>query len=144
MATTTPSTAAPITSCPACGQRNRLNPTPTGAPACGRCHAKLPWLVDATTATFAAETTASVPVLVDFWAPWCGPCRIIAPALQQLAAQHAGRVKVVKVNIDEEPALASRFGVASIPTMVVIRGGAEVDRIVGALPAQALAGRLGL
>jgi len=135
---------AAITACPSCGQRNRLNPTPTGTPACGRCHAKLPWIVDATAATFQQETTASVPVLVDFWAPWCGPCRLVGPEVQRLAHQHAGHLKVVKVDVEREPALGSRFGIASIPTMMIVRDGREVDRVVGAVPPRELETRLGL
>jgi thioredoxin 2 len=102
----------------------------------------LPWLVEADTESFAAEAASSVPVVVDLWAPWCGPCRMIAPVLEDLAARHAGRVKVVKVNVDDEPTLAARFDARSIPLLVVLRDGREVDRIVGALPRPALEARL--
>jgi thioredoxin 2 len=104
----------------------------------------LPWVVDADTSTFTAETTASVTVVVDFWAAWCGPCRMISPVLEDLAKRHAGHVKVVKVDVDANPGLATRFGAQSIPLLVVIREGKEVDRVVGALPRAALEQRLGL
>jgi thioredoxin 2 len=131
-----------ILSCPACGARNRVNPIARGAPRCAKCKAMLPWLVDADTASLDLEATASVPVVVDLWAPWCGPCRAIAPVLEDLVKRHAGRLKVVKVNVDEEPALAARFGARSIPLLVVLRDGREVDRVVGALPRPALEARL--
>ena len=102
----------------------------------------LPWLVEADTASFAAETASSVPVVVDLWAPWCGPCRMIAPVLVDLAARHAGKVKVVKINLDEEPALGAHFDARSIPLLIVLRDGREVDRIVGALPRAAIEARL--
>jgi thioredoxin 2 len=102
----------------------------------------LPWLVEADTDSFAAEAASSVPVVVDLWAPWCGPCRMIAPVLEDLAARHAGRLKVVKVNVDAEPALGARFDAGSIPLLVILRDGREVDRIVGALPRPALEARL--
>jgi len=98
--------------------------------------------VAADNATFEEEATASVPVVVDLWAPWCVPCQMIAPALSDLAAGHAGRVKVVKVNIDEDPGLGARFHARSIPLLVVLRDGHEVDRITGALSRQALESRL--
>jgi len=130
--------------CAACETRNRVRPTASGAPRCGRCHEPLPWLVDATPASFEAEIEAAVPVLVDFWAAWCGPCRAVAPVLERLARDHAGRVKVVKVDVDAAPALAARFAARSIPLLVVIRDGREVDRLVGAQPRAAIEARLGL
>jgi len=132
-----------IIACPSCGVRNRVGPIATGAPRCPRCKAALPWVVDADQDTFDAETTASVPVVTDFWAAWCGPCRMISPVLQDLAARHAGQLKIVKVDVDANPELARRFGAQSIPLLVVLREGREVDRIVGALPRAALEQRLG-
>jgi thioredoxin 2 len=128
--------------CTSCAARNRLGPIASGFPRCPRCKSELPWLVEADAETFDAETSASVPVVVDFWAAWCGPCRMISPVLEDLAGRHAGRLKVVKVDVDANPALAARFGAQSIPLLVVIRDGREVDRIVGALPRAALEQRL--
>ena len=81
-------------------------------------------------------------MIVDLWAPWCGPCRFVSPILEQLAREYAGRLKVVKVNVDENPRLAARFDAQSIPTMIVLRDGRPVDRIVGAMPKPELTVRL--
>jgi thioredoxin 2 len=132
-----------IIACPSCGARNRVGPIQQGFPRCPRCKSALPWLVEADGDTFAAETDASVPVVVDFWAAWCGPCRLISPVLEDLAKRHAGEIKVVKVDVDTNPGLAMQFGARSIPLLVVIRDGHEIDRIVGALPRAALEQRLG-
>jgi thioredoxin 2 len=123
-----------ILKCPNCGTSNRIAPSERGAPHCGTCGQPLPWVVDASEATFDIETKAAPTVVVDLWAPWCGPCRIVSPMLDQFAREHAGRVKVVKVNVDDNQGLAIRFDAMSIPTMVVLRGGQVVDRIVGAMP----------
>ena len=128
--------------CPTCGARNRVHPIASGFPRCPRCKSELPWLVDADAETFDAETRASVPVVVDFWAAWCGPCRMISPVLEELAGRHAGRLKVVKVDVDANPGRAARFGAQSIPLLVVIRDGREIDRVIGALPRAALEQRL--
>ncbi len=132
-----------MVACPACGTRNRVRPTATGHPRCASCKRDLPWIVDADSATFEEETRAGVPVVVDFWAPWCGPCRIVGPVLEQMARERAGSLKVVKVNVDENGPLAARFGAMSIPLLVVLRDGREVDRVVGALPKPQLEARLG-
>jgi thioredoxin 2 len=120
--------------CPNCRARNRIAPSERGAPHCSVCGNPLPWVVDATEATFEIETRASPTVVVDLWAPWCGPCRIVSPMLDELARGSGGRLKVVKVNVDENPVLARRFDAMSIPTLVVMKDGQVVNRIVGALP----------
>lgn len=132
--------------CASCGKTNRL---PVARlrdnPICGACKQRVfpDRPVTVTQQTFEREVTrAPLPVVVDLWAPWCGPCRSIAPVLESMASRHAGRLKVVKVNVDENQQLAQRFGAMSIPTMLVMRQGREVDRVVGALPPAALEQRL--
>jgi thioredoxin 1 len=93
--------------------------------------------------TFKAEVLDSdVPVLVDFWAPWCGPCRMVSPVVDEIAEQYAGQVKVVKLNTDENPQIASQFGIRSIPTLIIFKGGQRVDMVVGAVPKTTLANTL--
>ena len=120
--------------CPSCKKLNRVEATRRGTPRCGSCKAPLPWVVEAGDAGFEHEALASVPVLVDLWAPWCGPCRMVSPALERLAERYAGRLKVVKVNVDDAPATARRFEARSIPTLALLRDGREIDRTVGAVP----------
>jgi len=137
-------TAGPVSTlvCAECGKKNKIRPAERGSPHCGACGKPLPWLVNATDATFPYEARSSVSVLVDLWAPWCGPCRVVGPMLENLSKEYAGRIKVVKVNVDENPGLSQQFQATSIPTMLVIKDGRVVDRIVGALPPTDLKMRL--
>jgi thioredoxin 2 len=128
--------------CTACGKKNKIRPSAKGSPHCGSCGEALPWLVNATDATFPHESRSSVAVLVDLWAPWCGPCRVVGPQLEALSKEYAGRLKVIKVNVDDNPALSQQFQATSIPTLIVIKEDRVVDRIVGALPPADLKMRL--
>ena len=128
-----------ILACPNCGQKNRVQVVASGVPHCARCGSPLPWLVDISSADFQSGVADSpLPVLADFWAPWCGPCRMVAPAVEKIAGDLAGKVKVVKINTDEQPELQARFGVRGIPTLVLFEDGKEKDRVIGARPAPAL------
>jgi thioredoxin 1 len=96
-----------------------------------------------TDTTFKEEVVDSdVPVLVDFWAPWCGPCRMVAPVVDEISEQYQGQIKVVKVNTDENPTVASQYGIRSIPTLMIFVGGQRVDMVVGAVPKTTLANTL--
>jgi thioredoxin 2 len=125
---------ATIIACPNCGKKNRVRASASGVPRCSVCHTLLPWIVEADRETFDDELKASVPVLVDFWAPWCGPCRTVSPLVERVGREQAGHVKVVKLNVDEAPDISGRYGVRSIPLLVLSRDGSEVARQVGAVP----------
>src|SRR5215472_2224545 len=137
------STDLEVMRCAGCGTANRVPRAKLAQglrPRCGRCRAPLlgdGHPVTVTDASFATIVAGSpIPVLLDMWAPWCGPCRTVGPVVEQLAAELAGRVRVGKVNVDDNPETAARFGVRSIPTLLVLRAGREIDRIVGAVPKQ--------
>jgi len=131
-----------IVACPACGQKNRLAyERLDDAVRCGNCKRMLappgaPIDIGRTADFDRLVAAASIPVVVDYWAPWCGPCRMVAPELQKVAARQAGRLLVVKVNTDQLTELGDRFGIRSIPTMAVFAGGREVARTAGARPAE--------
>ncbi|MGC2237190.1 MAG: thioredoxin [Pyrinomonadaceae bacterium] len=126
---------AQIISCPKCGAKNRIVPGGRGEPVCGRCKTSLtaeahPVII--TDQNFAGEVERSpLPVLIDFWAAWCGPCRIIAPTIEQLAKELSGKVRVGKLDVDANQMTAGRFHVRSIPTLLILKSGKEVERIVG-------------
>ena len=128
-----------VVACPSCAKKNRVPAAAAGVPRCGACHAALPWLTSAEDADFDRVAAQSpLPVLLDLWAPWCGPCRAVAPGVEQVARKLAGRLKVVKVNVDHAPGVSARFGAQSIPLLLVLHRGKVVDRQTGALPADAL------
>ncbi|MFF0311789.1 thioredoxin [Streptosporangium sp. NPDC004379] len=130
---------ASVVPCAKCGRKNRLPRAAPGIPRCGNCHQPLPWITDAGDDDFGEVVEAArIPVVVDFWAPWCGPCRLVSPALEQVAADLAGRLKLVKVNVDEAPRLSERFTVQAVPTLVMIDQGRVVTRRAGAAPAPVL------
>ncbi len=130
-------TEAMLVVCPDCSGVNRVPTTRlAGKPACGICHAALfqrrP--VEITSATFDNQIGRSdLPVIVDFWAPWCGPCKMMAPAFERAAVELEPRLRLAKVNTEAEPALAARFGIRSIPTLIAFRGGKEIARQSGAM-----------
>ncbi|MDP8971537.1 MAG: thioredoxin [Actinomycetota bacterium] len=128
-----------IVNCPGCGKRNRVPAVATGLPRCAICHTTLPWLASAGDGDYEQVVAGSrLPVLVDLWAPWCGPCRVVAPGVEQAARRLAGRLKAVKVNVDEAPQVAARLGVQGIPTLLILRDDRVVARQVGAVPPDAL------
>ena len=135
-----PATARTSTiACPHCGKRNRVPVSAGSVPKCGNCHERLPWIADAGDDDFAeVAERAPVPVLVDLWATWCGPCRMVSPALERLATERAGELKLVKVDVDKAPRLSQRFEVRAVPTLMVLRAGEVLARQPGAAPEPAL------
>ena len=141
-----------VIKCGTCGAKNRVEREKIekgNNPVCGRCKSPLTVsntgrdTVTVTDSTFSSEVERSaLPVLLDMWAPWCGPCKMIAPVLEELASELAGRVRVAKMNVDENQITASRFNVRSIPTLLVLKSGKEVDRLVGVMPKVAIKQRL--
>ncbi|HEY0710198.1 MAG TPA: thioredoxin TrxC [Polyangia bacterium] len=134
-----------VVACAHCGRNNRVVEAKASAAQCGACKKSVfpDRPVVGSDATWKSEVEASaIPVLVDFWAPWCGPCRAIAPALESIAGNKVGRLKVVKINVDENPGVSARFGIQAIPTLMVFRGGKMVDQMRGALPKPAIEARL--
>ena len=143
-----------IVQCPNCDTKNRVdeNTARQNQPVCGKCGAPLPAVsaagnkpqavTDDSFTRDVIDASASQPVLLDAWAEWCAPCKMIAPSLDQLAAESGGRYKIAKLNVDENPRTSAQFGIRSIPTLLIFRNGKVVDQIVGAVPKQAIAARL--
>ena len=145
----------PVITCARCGTKNRVaeNAAAHLKPVCGKCGAELDLKAagadtskprTVTDETFASEVlgAGNVPVLLDCWAPWCGPCRMVAPVLDQLAAESNGRYVIAKLNVDDNPRTSAQFAIQSIPTMLIFKNGQLVDRLVGAQPKQAIAAHL--
>jgi thioredoxin 2 len=125
--------------CPHCGKLNRIPAAAEGKPRCGNCHQPLPWIAEAGDDDYAdVVEKSSVPVIVDLWATWCGPCRMVSPALEQLATERAGELKLVKVDVDAAPAISQRFEVRAVPTLLLVDHGQILARQAGAAPVPAL------
>lgn len=131
-----------MVACPSCGTKNRVPVSSRGLPRCASCQSSLPWLVDAGDADFDAAVAAKPLVIVDLWAPWCHPCRMVAPVLEALSRELAGSLKVVKVNVDTSPVTARKYEARSIPMMLVMDDSKVVDTIVGAQPKPVIRGRI--
>jgi thioredoxin 2 len=124
-----------VVACPNCGTRNRVQAAAGGTPRCGKCHEPVPWIANAGDDDFVDIVQRSpVPVLVDLWATWCGPCRMVSPVLERIAADRAGRLKLVKVDVDAAPLLSQVFEVRAVPTLLVFRDGQVVAHHPGAAP----------
>ena len=133
-----------VISCAQCGANNRIGTSPQGqVPVCGKCKSPLPWIVAGTDISFRKELETATPVLVDFWAEWCAPCRMTAPVLEDVARDKAGQIKVVKIDVDQNPAISGQFNIRSIPTLILFKDGNPVETIVGAMSKAALLERLG-
>lgn len=125
--------------CESCGRKNRVPAAGDGRPKCGNCGTPLPWIVDAGDDDFAEIADKAAPiVLVDLWATWCGPCRMVSPALEQVARELAGKIKLVKVDVDQAPRLSQRFQVQAVPTLLLLDQGEAIARQAGAAPAPVL------
>lgn len=146
-----------VVACSKCGTKNRVDPRNAAdqIAKCGKCGTPLglskavdaaehtkPLIVSDATFQHEVLESSSLPVLLDCWAPWCGPCRMVGPIMEQLAAESNGRYRVAKLNVDENPRTAAQFQIQSIPTMLIFKDGKLVDRIVGAQPKPAIAARL--
>jgi thioredoxin 2 len=128
-----------IVKCPHCGKRNRVPAAGDGKPRCANCHNWLPWIATAGDQDFAEVVEKSpIPVIVDLWATWCGPCRMVSPALEQLATERAGELKLVKVDVDASPQVSQRFSVRAVPTLLLMDRGQVLARQAGAAPVAAL------
>lgn len=128
-----------IVTCPNCGKKNRVPAVASGYPRCGVCKSALPWIVNAGDADF-AEVVEQAPqvVLVDLWATWCGPCRMVSPALEKVATERAGKLKLVKVDVDAAPETARKFSVQAVPTLLILDQGNVLSRQSGAAPPDVL------